>query len=159
MHICVVQSFPAAPKMCGPWEQAGRAACGTQCVLSIKSVLNKLRKYCNFAKILDVRGTSFQRKRLTLHSPFSRIETILNSTRVLSNVVDKLVRAGKIVVDAKRYSEFPRHGDNSRLNLSLKRERERDRERERERGRKWKLTRMKRGGACINERRESGLRR
>ena len=32
MHICVVQSFPVAPKMCGPWEQVGRAECGTQCV-------------------------------------------------------------------------------------------------------------------------------
>ena len=30
VHICVVQSSPVAPKMCRPWEQVGRAECGTQ---------------------------------------------------------------------------------------------------------------------------------
>ena len=34
MYVCIVQSFPVAPKMCGPWEQVGRAECGTQCVKS-----------------------------------------------------------------------------------------------------------------------------
>ena len=32
VHICIVQSFPVAPKMCVTWEQIRLAKCGRQCV-------------------------------------------------------------------------------------------------------------------------------
>ena len=70
VHICIVQSFLVTRKMCGPWEQVGRAVCGMQCVKNCsRNTTVGAHTSLRLAETKGARGRSFHSTRIESKAP------------------------------------------------------------------------------------------